>query len=158
VNGPGALVGIAIAAAEGVPLNRVEEVEAIAGHGLAGDRYAEQAGHFSDPMRRPDAVTLIEAEAIEGVNADGLELTHEESRRNLLTRGIDLNALVGRRFRVGGLECVGVERADPCSYLQGLTRPGVLRALVDRGGLRAAIVSGGRIAVGDEIADLGPAG
>ncbi len=158
MTGPGIVEAIAIAPAEGQALSTVAEVEAITGKGLAGDRYAEEAGHFSDPMRRPDALTLIEAETIEGVNVDGLELTHAESRRNLLTRGIDLNALVGRRFRVGEAECVGVELADPCDYLQKLTRPGVLRALVDRGGLRAAIVAGGAISVGDEVADLGPAG
>jgi MOSC domain-containing protein YiiM len=153
----GTLEGIAIAPSEGEPLRRLEEVEAIAGRGLAGDRYATEDGHFSDPLRRPDAVTLIEAEAIEGLNADGIELTHAESRRNLLTRGIDLNRLVGRRFRVGRVECQGIELADPCSYLQGLTRPGVLRGLVDRGGLRAAILTGGTIAIGDEVLDLGPA-
>jgi MOSC domain-containing protein YiiM len=153
----GTLEAIAIAPGEGEALTQVGEVEAIAGRGLAGDRYASEAGHFSDPLRRPDAVTLIEAEAIEGLNADGVDLTHAESRRNLLTRGIDLNGLVGRRFRVGEMECQGIELADPCSYLQKLTRQGVLRGLVDRGGLRAAILTGGTIAVGDEIVDLGPA-
>lgn len=157
MSGSGIVEAIAIAPGEAGALHTVTEVEAIAGKGLTGDRYAEEAGHFSDPMRRPDALTLIEAEAIEGVNEAGVELSHAESRRNVLTRGIDLNSLVGHRFRVGPVECVGVERADPCDYLQKLTRPGVLRALVDRGGLRAAIVSGGTIAVGDEVADLGPA-
>ena len=157
MSGPGRLEAIAIAPGEGEALRSVDRIGAIAGLGLEGDRYAARLGRFSDPERRPDALTLIEAEAIEGLNENGVELTHEESRRNLLTRGIALNELVGRRFRVGEVECLGVERADPCSYLQGLTREGVLRGLVDRGGLRAAIVSDGTIAVGDEITDLGPA-
>ncbi len=157
MSGRGRLEAIAIAPGEGEPLESVESIEAVAGRGLAGDRYAAQEGRFSDPERRPDAVTLIAAEAIEAVNSDGLELTHEESRRNLLTRGVDLNSLVGRRFRVGPIECQGIEKAEPCSYLQGLTREGVLRALVDRGGLRAAILRGGTITVGDEITDLGAA-
>ena len=155
--GAGKLEAIAIAPAEGVALESVDRAEAIAGRGLAGDRYATEAGHFSDPLRRPDAVTLIAAEAIEGLNEDGVELSHAESRRNLLTRGVDVNALVGHRFRVGAVECQGIELAEPCDYLQGLTRPGVLRGLVHRGGLRAAILTDGEIAVGDEIADLGPA-
>ncbi len=153
----GTLEAIAITVAEGEPLSTVDEIEAIAGRGLRGDRYATEAGHFSDPLRRPDAVTLIEAEALEGLAADGIELSHPESRRNLLTRGIDLNELVGHRFRVGEIECQGIELADPCSYLQGLTKPGVLRGLVSRGGLRAAILAGGTIRPGDEVADLGPA-
>ena len=95
--GAGKLEAIAIAPAEGVALESVDRAKAIAGRGLAGDRYATEAGHFSDPLRRPDAVTLIAAEAIEGLNEDGVELAHAESRRNLLTRGIDVNELVGRR-------------------------------------------------------------
>ena len=153
----GTLEAIAITSAEGEPLHTVDEVEAIAGQGLSGDRYATQDGHFSDPLRRPDAVTLIAAEALEGLAADGIELSHPEARRNLLTRGIELNDLVGHRFRVGEIECQGIERADPCSYLQGLTRPGVLRGLVDRGGLRAAILTGGTLRPGDRVVDLGPA-
>ena len=149
----GRVEAIAFAGRAEAPVELVAEATAHAGRGLEGDRYHEGRGTFSNPYSAGHQLTLVEAEVLEE-----LGFGPQDARRNLVTRGIDLNALVGRRFRVGGLECVGVERADPCSYLQGLTRPGVLRALVDRGGLRAAIVSGGRIAVGDEIADLGPAG
>jgi MOSC domain-containing protein YiiM len=79
-------------------------------------------------------------------------------RRQVLTRGVRLNDLVGERFTVGGVECVGQELCEPCNHLQGLTYPGVLRGLVHRGGLRADIVSGGRIAVGDEILRVSSAG
>jgi MOSC domain-containing protein YiiM len=97
-------------------------------------------------------LTLIEAEAIESfVFETGIELTAAESRRQVLTRGIRLNDLVGRRFLVGEVECVGEEWCEPCSHLEGLTRSGVLGGMVHRAGLRADIVSGGRIAVGDAV-------
>jgi MOSC domain-containing protein YiiM len=121
----------------------VEAVDVTA-EGIVGDRY----GNTRD-------LTLIEAEALEGLLADtGIELSAAESRRQVLTRGIRLNDLVGERFAVGGVECVGQEWCEPCSHLQSVTQPGVLSGLVHRGGLRADIVSGGRIAVGDTVAPL----
>jgi MOSC domain-containing protein YiiM len=127
----------------------VEVVEALAGRGLRGDRY------FADAPREQGEgrdITLIQAEALEGLHEEhGIELSGAESRRNVLTRGIDLNALVGRRFTVGEAECVGVELCEPCNHLQKMTQPGVLRGLVHRGGLRADVVRGGRIAVGDAV-------
>jgi MOSC domain-containing protein YiiM len=138
---------------------QVREATAIAGRGLEGDAYFDGPG-----TRRPSGrkngrdITLIEAEAIEDLAGDtGIELDYWEGRRNVLTRGIALNDLVGRRFRVGGTECVGRRLCDPCSHLQSLTAPGVLRGLTERGGLRADVVVGGAIAVGDEVSDLGPA-
>jgi MOSC domain-containing protein YiiM len=125
----------------------VERVDAVAGRGLEGNRY------FLDEPEPGVALTLIEAEALEGLERDtGIRLTAAESRRNVLTRGIDLNALVGKRFRVGAAECHGVELCEPCASLEGMTQPGVIRGLVHRGGLRADIVSGGEIRVGDEVA------
>jgi MOSC domain-containing protein YiiM len=129
------------------PVKRVRAVEA---QGLVGDR------KFSPDPRRADErdrdLTLIAAEALEALFAEtGIELSAAESRRNVLTRGIDLNALVGRRFRVGEVECEGIELCEPCSHLEGLTKPGVLRGLVRRGGLRAAIHRDGEIAVGDAV-------
>jgi MOSC domain-containing protein YiiM len=121
----------------------VEAVEVTA-EGVLGDRYFGERN-----------LTLIEAEALEGLFEEaGIELTAAESRRQVLTRGVRLNDLVGTRFRVGEVECVGEEWCEPCSHLEGLTRPGVLRGLVHRGGLRADIVRDGRIAVGDEVAPL----
>lgn len=122
----------------------VDAVEAEAGRGLEGDCHAD--------------ITLIAAESLEGLRGDtGIGLTGEQSRRNVLTRGIDLNALVGQRFTVGAVEAVGVEMAEPCNKLQKLTEPGVLRGLVHRGGLRADVVSSGRIGIGDAVqaADAG---
>jgi MOSC domain-containing protein YiiM len=121
------------------PVQAVEVTE----DGMRGDRYFGERN-----------LTLIEAEAIESFVAEtGIELTAAESRRQVLTRGIRLNDLVGRRFLVGEVECVGEEWCEPCSHLQGLTRPGVLRGMVHRAGLRADIVSGGRISVGDAVAE-----
>jgi MOSC domain-containing protein YiiM len=125
----------------------VASVRAVAGHGLEGEY------HWSADPEPGQSLTLIAAEALEGLRADtGIELSHEASRRNLLTRGIDLNALVGRRFTVGGVECAGIDLCQPCNHLAKLTERGVLRGLVYRGGLRADILGGGEIAVGDAVA------
>ena len=125
----------------------VERVRAFAGSGLQGNRY------FFDGDAPPGrALTLIAAEALaEGAAESGIELGAAESRRNVLTRGIDLNALVGVRFRVGSVECVGVELCEPCTTLEGMTRPGVIKAYVHRAGLNADIVTDGEIAVGDAV-------
>ncbi len=126
----------------------VDRVRAVAGRGLEGNRhYYEQA-----PPGR--ALTLIAAEALEEGAASGVELGADESRRNVLTSGIDLNALVGERFRVGDVECVGVELCEPCTTLEGLTRPGVIKAYVHRAGLNADILTDGEIAVGDAVERL----
>ena len=119
----------------------VDAVSALAGKGLRGDRkfFADGAG----PGR---ALTLIEAEALEDVG-----LTGAQSRRQVVVRGVRLNDLIGRRFRVGEVECLGVELCEPCLHLQEMTRPGIIKELVHRGGLNADILNDGRIAVGDPI-------
>jgi MOSC domain-containing protein YiiM len=127
----------------------VERVRAVAGRGLEGNRY------FFEQAPSGRALTLIAAEAIEAMAAEtGIEITAAESRRNVLTRGIDLNALVGARFRVGVVECLGVELCEPCTALESLTKPGVIKGLVHRGGLNADIVTDGEIAVGDPVGRL----
>jgi MOSC domain-containing protein YiiM len=124
----------------------VERVRAAAGRGLEGNR------HFYDEAPPGRALTLISAEALaEGAAESGVELGAAESRRNVLTSGIDLNSLVGVRFRVGDVECLGVELCEPCSTLEGLTRPGVIKGYVHRAGLNADILTDGEIAVGDPI-------
>ena len=137
---PGSVESIAVASKESELPDAVDEIE-VTGRGLVGDRYGD-AGD----------ITLIASEALDGLRADtGIQLSHEESRRQVLTRGIDLNALVGQRFTVGSVECEGAELCEPCNHLQSLTKQGVLRGLVHRGGLRADIIRPGRIAVGDRI-------
>lgn len=127
------------------PLSRVDAAEALAGRGLAGDRYAAGRGTFSGPGRGYE-LTLVEAEVL-----DEIQLQWEEARRNIVTRGVSLNGLVGRRFRIGSVECIGRRLAEPCAHLEKLARPGLLRPLVHRGGLRADITKSGTIHLGDEI-------
>ena len=116
-------------------------VNAVAGKGLEGDR------HFFGPgAAQGEALTLIEAEALAEVG-----LTGAESRRQLVVRGVRLNDLVGKRFLVGTVECLGTELCEPCLHLQQLTRPGIIKDLIHRGGLRADILSDGRISVGDPV-------
>jgi MOSC domain-containing protein YiiM len=131
----------------------IARVRAVAGRGLEGDRNFLADGD-PQPSREKD-LTLIATEALEALAAEhGIELSAAESRRNVATRGIDLNALVGRRFRVGEVECEALELCEPCNHLEGMTKPGVLRGLVHRAGVNAAILSGGEIAVGDRVVPL----
>jgi MOSC domain-containing protein YiiM len=116
-------------------------VTALAGRGLQGDR------HFFEHGAPPgEALTLIEAEALAEVSLTGVQ-----SRRQVVVRNVRLNDLIGKRFRIGGVECLGVELCEPCLHLQRLTRPGIIKDLIHRGGLRADILSDGRISVGDPV-------
>lgn len=148
----GTVEHVHVAPGAGDPPEARDRVEAVAGKGLSGDRYFENAGTFSDSDRdvRRD-VTLIEAEALDAVEADyGIALEPGVHRRNVTVRGVPLNHLVGRRFRVGDAVLEGAELCEPCSYLEReLAEEGVREALVHRGGLRCAVVDGGEIAVGD---------
>jgi MOSC domain-containing protein YiiM len=138
--------GIFFGAIDEGPLEAADAVEVKTGAGIAGDRYGDKD------------ITLFEAEAIEDLKTNtGIELKPSEIRRNVMTRGISLNDLLGHRIRVGEVEAVVTELCHPCSHLQKLTQPGVLRGLVNRGGLNADVIDGGAIRVGDRIEDLGPA-
>ena len=148
----GRLEAIFIAPHAGAPMHTIEEVRAIAGRGLEGDRYAERRGTFSVAGSRGNEITLIAGEVLDELRLpDGHSLSGAEARRNLVTRGLDVDALIGRRFQIGQLELIGRRRCEPCAHLQRLTRPGVLRALVHRGGLRADLLSTGTLRVGDAI-------
>jgi MOSC domain-containing protein YiiM len=141
----GTVEGIFFGAVDEGPLAPADQVQVNTGAGIEGDRH----GHKD--------ITLFEAEAIEGLKADtGIELQPREIRRNVMTRGIALNDLLGHRIRVGEVEAVVTELCHPCNHLQSLTYPGVLRGLVNRGGLNADVVAGGAIRLGDQIEDLGP--
>lgn len=135
----------------------VGQVRAVAGRGLEGE-YHFFSGEGVQPERDRE-LTLIATEALEALDAEhDIRLTPAETRRNVATRGVDLNSLEGRRFRVGEVECRGIELCEPCKNLVRLTEPGVLRGLVHRGGLRAAILTDGEIAVGDEVVALPDSG
>jgi MOSC domain-containing protein YiiM len=150
--------GIYIAAQAEADPRPVERVRAVPGQGLEGDRYFAGDGTFFEQRKPGQDVTLIEAEALEALAREhGIDLAPGTARRNVVTRGIGLNDLVGRRFRVGAVECVGNRLCDPCSHLQKMTQPGVLKGLVNRGGLRADVIAPGEISVGDDVVDLGPA-
>lgn len=132
---------------KGEAMTRVEEANARAGLGLEGDRYFKPTG--IEPDRE---ITLIEAEAIEALNRDEkVPFETAESRRNVVTRGVALNHLIGREFAVGEARLQGIRLCEPCDHLQKLTRPGVMKGLLHRGGLRARIVQDGPIRVGDPV-------
>jgi MOSC domain-containing protein YiiM len=144
---PGHVAAINIRQTSQSPAVPVERARLLSGRGLEGDRYYAPAGAGSG-----EALTLIATEALEGLEADtGIRLSAADSRRQVLTRGIDLNALVGREFTVGGVRCLGVELCEPCADLQAVTQDGVLRGLVHRGGLRADVLTDGEVAVGDPV-------
>lgn len=156
----GQVEAIHIAAGASAPMQALAEVEALAGQGLAGDRYLKGVGFYSARPTDPGAreVTLIESEVLELLAAEQrLALSPNEHRRNLTTRGVRLNELRGRRFHVGAVLLEGVRDCPPCEHLEELVRKPVLRPLVNRGGLRARILEGGTIKVGDPIQVAAPA-
>lgn len=144
----GRVEGIFITDTKRVLPEPVEQVEAVAKTGLRGNRFYYADGDA--PSGR--AITLIAAEALEAFESEtGIPLSPAESRRNVLVRGIDVNALVGRRFRIGDVECEGVQLCEPCTTLESLTRPGVIKGMVHRAGLNADLLTTGEIAVGDAV-------
>ena len=147
----GTIVSINIAPEAEAPMQSVSEARAVPGRGLQGDRYFDQKGTFSKPQ--PDReLTLIEAEAIEGLKRElKVEYGLSDSRRNVVTRGVPLNHLVGREFWVGEVKARGLRLCEPCSHLQKLSHDKVLPGLVHRGGLRAQILSEGMIRVGETV-------
>jgi MOSC domain-containing protein YiiM len=153
----GRVEGIFIGPVTSGPLHEVPEVAAVAGMGLEGDRYY---GDHSQGEPGRD-LTLIEAESLERLTEEtGIVLAPGESRRQLTTRGVRLLELVGQRFFVGEVECLGIEDNPSCNHLQKLTQPGVLRGLARSGGIRADIVGSGTIRTGDairEVPDRAPA-
>ena len=132
------------APAAGEPVRRHDSVLLVAGRGIEGDRYAEGLGHWSDPRWPDQQLTLVEAEL-----ADELGLDAALLRRNIVTRGLDLADLLGRTFRLGTATLRGVRPCDPCRYLETLTRPGLYASLGGRGGIRAEVLEGGTVKVGD---------
>jgi MOSC domain-containing protein YiiM len=149
------LVSIYIAELAGKPLVSMTETRAVAGRGLEGDRYFKKIGTYSNPPGPSREVTLVEIEAIEALKRDyGIEITTGSARRNLVTKGIALNHLVGRDFSAEESKLRGVRLCEPCSYVESLTRLGVKDALIHRGGLRADIIKGGTLRIGDRIQAL----
>ena len=145
VVGEGRVEAVFISAKRGDMPHPVESVQAVAGKGLEGNRYF-------DTGRPHEELTLIEMEQIEYALAEhGLAIDAAASGRNVLTSGIDLNALVGKRFRVGGAECRGLELCEPCTTFEARAAPGAIKALVHRAGLNAEILVGGELRPGDAV-------
>ncbi len=149
----GRIESIHIAAAAGSPMQSKVEVSVTAGAGIDGDRYAAQVGKFSDKPKSGRQITFIEAEAIEALATElGITLQAGETRRNVVTRGVPLNHLVGREFEAGSVRFRGTELCEPCQYLTELTgKPGILPGLTHRGGLRAEVLQGGLLSLGDTL-------
>ena len=144
----GRVEGIFISAEHGELPLPVESVRAVAGKGLEGNRYFDEGTPESE-------LTLIAAEELERLlSVHRIDLDAAASRRNVLTRGIDLNALVGKRFRVGAVECRGIELCEPCTTFQKRTVQGALKAMVHRAGLNAEILVGGKVRPGDSVEPL----
>jgi MOSC domain-containing protein YiiM len=149
----GVVESIYIAPAAKEPTQSVEQVQAIPGVGLDGDRYALKQGTFFKPQ--PDfELTLIEAEAVEAAKREyQIELGKGAARRNVVTRDVPLNHLVGKEFRIGDVRVRGIRLCEPCDHLQRLTGLPVIKSLRHRGGLRAQILTGGLIRVGDRVSE-----
>lgn len=149
----GVVERLAVAPAAEAPMQLLQHVRAIAGRGLEGDRYAAGAGTFSPRgAHKPGyELTLIAAEVVEDLTTRDAALDFARTRRNVLTRGIDVNALVGRDFTIGDVHCRGLRLAEPCAHLERLSGPGLLRPLIHRGGLRADILTDGDIGQGSPI-------
>lgn len=147
----GTVESVHIACAAKAATQAVDQAQAIPGVGLEGDRYALQQGTFFKPL--PDyELTLIESEAIEAFGRDyGVDLPAGDARRNVVTRGVPLNHLVGCEFTIGEVRVKGIRLCEPCGHLEAVTGRPVTKGLRHRGGLRAQILSAGPIRVGDTI-------
>jgi MOSC domain-containing protein YiiM len=146
---PGRLEAIHVTDEAAAPMRALPRATLRAGVGIEGDRYASDVGHWSEHPAGDRELTLVAGEVIEelGLPAGG-------SRRNLTTRGVDLDALIGRDFVIGAVRCHGERSCEPCTYLEGLVGRRILRDSVHRGGLRATILTDGEVAVGDPIEAL----
>lgn len=148
---------IYIARESGGAMEYLHEAELTAGRGIAGDRYFFGMGTFSNkPTGLPDReVTLIEAEEIDRFNGQqGMSLNYGDLRRNIVTRGIRLNDLVDREFRIGAVTFRGIRLCEPCAYLAKMVSPQLLEGMVHRAGLRASILNDGKIRESDAIVAL----
>lgn len=139
-------------------MNSITEAHAVAGRGIVGDRYYEKKGTFSpEPHKADFELTMIEQENVdEFAELSGLPFTAKDARRNLVTTGIELNALVGTEFYIGEAKLKAIRLCEPCNYLAKTTYPETLKGLLHKGGLRVQILESGRIRIGDEIREIDP--
>jgi MOSC domain-containing protein YiiM len=148
----GIVEGIYIAPARGEPTESVDQIHVVAGKGIEGDRFYLQSESKDIQSKTDREITLIEIETIDAIyNEDGIKLTPDQTRRNIVTRGISLNDLVGHVFSIGEIKLLGIRLCEPCSYLASRTDPRVLHSMAHRGGLRAKIITDGMIHINDMI-------
>jgi MOSC domain-containing protein YiiM len=148
----GNVISIHIAPTGAAPMKSVTTAQAAAGKGLEGDRYYSKLGTYSNQAGSGRDLTLIEIEAIDGLKREyEVELDASRSRRNIVTQGVPLNHFVGKEFKVGDVVLRGTRLCEPCAHMEKLTVKGAMRGLIHRGGLRADIVIGGTVHVGDVI-------
>jgi hypothetical protein len=140
------VTGLYTAVSAGSPIESHESVDVQQGLGIAGDRYALKRGYWSNPRWPDQEITLVESEVAGDLAVDPASL-----RRNIATTGVRLNELIGATFRIGTATLVGVRSCDPCLHLDSLTRPGLSRQIASRGGLRACVLTSGRIRIGDAL-------
>ena len=146
------VVEIWLTGAAAQPMRRVPSVEAVAGVGLAGDRYALGGGTWAQYPALEKQVTLIDRDDVAAVAADtSSTLTPGDTRRNLVTTGLDLSSLVGTWFTVGDALLFGMKRCPPCTHLERLTGVKLVKAMVERGGINAAVFAGGLITEGSAL-------
>ena len=142
------VVAILTAPEKHAPVVARDEVRAVAGQGLEGDRYFNADG-WDEPKRE---ITFVEIEAIEAANRDyDIGLEPSDMRRQIVTRGVALNHLIGREFSVGNVRCLGIKLNEPCNHLRKLADKPLIKPMIHRGGLRAQILDSGTIHVGDPI-------
>jgi len=147
----GVVTAIFTAPTAGAPCVAHDARRALLDLGLEGDRYATDAGTFSKPGRNGQALTLVSEESLEQARANGADIDGATCRRNVITRGIVLEPLIGHCFAIGDAVFRATRLAEPCAHLERVTRPGVLRAMVHLGGIRADIIGEGEIRVGDVV-------
>jgi len=148
----GTILAINIASSAEAPMRSVDEVRAVPGKGLEGDRYFD----LEQPEPRRE-LTLVEAEAIEAFRSEfKIDFGLDGTRRNVVTRGVPLNHLVGKEFLIGEVRARGLQLCEPCATLQRLSHPKVLPGLIHRGGLRAQILTEGTIRVGATVSEARP--
>jgi len=149
----GAIEAIFVVPVGGEMMQQVTEAKALVGCGLEGDRYCKRTGYWTG-VDECEA-TFIQAEHLDEIaRTTGIGVNNGEHRRNIVTRGVELESLRGRQFQVGEAVFEYDRSRPPCSYIEGLTEPGMTRALVRRGGICARVVKSGRIRVGDTIIAL----
>ncbi len=148
----GIVLAIYTAPARGEPTISVDQAHLVPGKGIEGDRYYNPVRSTASNPNPERELTLIELEAIEAIcQDDGIPLTPDQTRRNIITHGISLNDLVGREFMIGDIKVKGIRLCEPCNYLAGRTDPRILSSMAHRGGLRAQIITEGLIHPNDSI-------